>query len=181
MKDCEEKYGLSYRFVQEKDAEFILRLRTDEKLSRYVHPTPNDIELQREYIKKYKQKEAEGKEYYFIFFYQDNPAGVARVYHVEENSFTFGSWLFIQNLPYWIPIAGAIIAREFAFETLGKSLELEVDGMHEQNKGVISFSKLLGMTINGEKMEEKGRYLTGELRRDDFITNKQKVIRTFPK
>jgi hypothetical protein len=34
-----DRYGLHVRLVREEDAEFILSLRTDPKLSRFIHPT----------------------------------------------------------------------------------------------------------------------------------------------
>ena len=62
-----EKYGLKARLVEEQDAAFILSLRTDPKLSRFLHPTENDEEKQRAYIRGYKEREKQGKDYYFIF------------------------------------------------------------------------------------------------------------------
>ena len=61
-----EKYGLKARLVEEQDAAFILSLRTDPKLSRFLHPTENDEEKQRAYIRGYKEREKQGKDYYFI-------------------------------------------------------------------------------------------------------------------
>jgi len=175
-----DRYGLHVRLVREEDAEFILSLRTDPKLSRFIHPTENDEEKQRAYIRGYKEREMQGKDYYFIFFLQREPVGVARIYNVQETTFTFGSWLFKEGLPYWVSIAGAIIARECAFESIGKEKELEVDGMHEDNHGVIAFSKMLGQIIDGYRMDPKGKYLTGYLMKEDFEKNKQRFIRTFP-
>lgn len=174
------KYGLHARLVREDDAAFILSLRTDPKLSRFIHPTENDEEKQRAYIRGYKEREKQGVDYYFLFFLLDNPVGLARIYNVQETTFTFGSWLFKEGLPYWVSIAGAIIAREFAFEELGKEKELEVDGTYEDNKGVISFSKLLGMIFDGYNMDVKGKRITGYLLKKDFEKNKQRFIRTFP-
>ena len=37
-----EKYGLEVRFVEEKDAQFILGLRTDSRLGRYISETSLD-------------------------------------------------------------------------------------------------------------------------------------------
>lgn len=175
-----DRYGLHVRFVREKDAEFILSLRTDPKLSRFIHPTENDDEKQRAYIRCYKEREKQGMDYYFIFFLQGEPVGLARIYNVQGDTFTFGSWLFKEGLPYWVSIAGAIIAREFAFEELGKEKEVEADGTHEDNKGVISFSRMLGMNFDGFKMDDKGKYLTGYMLKGDFEKNKQRFIRTFP-
>lgn len=174
------KYGLYARLVREEDAEFILSLRTDPKLSRFLHYTEKDEEKQRAYIRGYKEREIQGVDYYFIFFWQDNPVGLARIYNIQEETFTFGSWLFKDGLPYWVPIAGAIITREFAFEELGKGKELEVDGTYEDNKGVISFSKLLGMIFDGYNMDVKGKRITGYMLKEDFEKNKQRFIRTFP-
>lgn len=175
-----DRYGLHVRLVREEDAAFILSLRTDPKLSRFIHPTENNEEKQRAYIRGYKEREIQGKDYYFIFFLRDEPVGLARIYNVRETSFTFGSWLFKEGLPYWVSIAGAIIAREFAFEDLGKEKEIEADGTHEDNKGVISFSRMLGMNFDNYKMDKKGKYLTGYLLKEDFEKNKQRFIRTFP-
>ena len=175
-----EKYGLSARFVTEDDAAFVLLLRTDPKLSRFIHPTENDEEKQRAYIRGYKEREMQGSDYYFIFFLRAEPVGLARIYNIQETTFTFGSWLFKEGLPYWVSIAGAIIAREFAFEGLGKEKEVEADGTHEDNKGVISFSRMLGMNFDSFKMDEKGKYLTGYMLKEDFEKNKQRFIRTFP-
>ena len=175
-----DRYGLYVRLVRENDAAFILSLRTDPKLSRFIHPTENNEEKQRVYIQVYKEREKLGIDYYFIFFLQGEPVGVARIYNIQETTFTFGSWLFKEGLPYWVSIAGAIIAREFAFEKLGKEKEIEADGTHEDNKGVISFSRMLGMTFDSFKMDDKGKYLTGYMLKEDFEKNKQRFIRTFP-
>lgn len=174
------KYGLTARFVEEYDASFILQLRTNERLSKFIHFTENNLEKQIQYIRNYKIREIKGEDYYFIFIYQDEQVGLARIYNVGEESFTFGSWLFKEKLPFWVPIAGAIIAREYAFEELGKVKEVDVDGTHEDNKGVLLFSRRLGMNYDGYKTDVKGKYLTGYMLKDDFENNKQQFIRTFP-
>lgn len=175
-----EKYGICVRLVQECDAEFIIRLRTDSRLSRFIHDTPFDIEKQVAWIRQYKVREHDGTDYYFLFLYEEKPVGVCRIYHITEDAFTFGSWIFLQGLPFWIPIAGAIIGREIGFETLGKTKELEIDGTHILNSGVISFSRQLGMNITGERQDNKGIYLTGILLREEFEKNKTKFINKFP-
>lgn len=175
-----DRYGLRMRLVREEDAEFILSLRTNPKLSKFIHPTENDLVKQCAYINNYRLKESLGVDYYFIFFLHAEPVGVARIYNIEDTTFTFGSWVFKEGLPYWVSIAGAIISREIAFETLGKAKELEVDGTHEDNKGVISFSRMLGMDFNDYKMDTKGKYLIGFMLKEDFENNKQRFIRTFP-
>ena len=63
-----EKYGLQLRFVNEDDAEFIIKLRTDPKLGKFIHSTSSDIEEQKKWIRAYKKREQAGTDYYFIFF-----------------------------------------------------------------------------------------------------------------
>ena len=62
-----ESYDIHTRLVNEDDAEFIIDLRTDKDLSRYIHDTSPDLDNQIQWIREYKKREAEGKEYYFIY------------------------------------------------------------------------------------------------------------------
>ena len=61
-----DRYGLHVRLVREEDAEFIVRLRTNEHNSRYIHDTVADVEQQKVWLRTYKQRELEGKEYYVL-------------------------------------------------------------------------------------------------------------------
>lgn len=87
------KYGLTVRLVREEDAPFILELRTNKKLSKYLHETDNDLNKQIEWIREYKKREEDGKDYYFIYFSKENPIGVNRIYNITENNSTGGSWI----------------------------------------------------------------------------------------
>ena len=60
----QQKYNLNFRFVVEEDAEFILSLRNDIKLSKFISPTSSSISDQVNWIKEYKKKEKVRK--YFI-------------------------------------------------------------------------------------------------------------------
>lgn len=52
-----ERYGLYVRLVLEDDAEFINSLRRDLKLSRFISPTEDNVDIQKEWIRNYKQRE----------------------------------------------------------------------------------------------------------------------------
>ena len=58
-----DRYGLHVRLVREEDAEFIVKLRTDPKLGRYIHATDNNVEKQRKWIRDYKKRENDGIQY----------------------------------------------------------------------------------------------------------------------
>lgn len=87
------KYGLTVRLVREEDAAFIVKLRTNKKLSRFIHETDDDVEKQKEWIREYKKREIEGKDYYFIYFSGNRPVGVNRIYNITDESSTGGSWV----------------------------------------------------------------------------------------
>lgn len=170
-----EKYGLQLRFVNENDAEFIVKLRTNPKLGRFIHSTSSDIELQKKWIREYKQRESEGKDYYFIFFKGGQPVGLNRLYHIEEDRFTSGSWICLPNTETACVVASSLIPRIIAFEILGKQMEFGVEGCHEDNKKVIKFNQMIGLKIKGTRMEEKGKYYTFNLTKEDFYKSKERL------
>lgn len=106
------KYGLTCRLVREEDASFILELRTDSKLSKYVHAVKNDLQGQIDWIREYKQREARGEDYYFIYFSNDKPIGVNRIYNITESSSTGGSWICRKDASVEESIATSFISTE---------------------------------------------------------------------
>ena len=90
-----DRYGLHVRLVREEDAEFILSLRNNPELNQYIHPTDNDVEKQRQWIREYIEREKKGLEYYFIYSMNDELFGVDRVYRINkyDDSYTWGSWI----------------------------------------------------------------------------------------
>jgi hypothetical protein len=172
-----EKYGLFSRLVNEEDAEFIVKLRTDPKLGRFIHPTSPDINKQREWIREYKNRESEGKEYYFIFLKAGHPVGLNRLYHLEEDRFTSGSWVFAPDAPFEYAIASALIVRTIAFDILGKELEFGVEGCHVDNKKVVKFNLMIGLKIKGKRIEEGEEFYTFNLTKADYEIRKPKIER----
>jgi len=165
-----EKYGLQLRFVNEDDAEFILKLRTDLKLSKFIHKTSSDIEKQKEWIRNYKKREANGEDYYFIFHKNGVPVGLNRIYWIKEDSFTTGSWVFDPHAPFECAIQSALIVRIIGFDILGKKIENGIDGVHKDNVKVIKFNRMLGLDLKPE-----GDILTGSLKKEVFEKTKIKI------
>lgn len=171
-----EQYGVKVRLVNEDDAEFIVRLRTDPSLGRFIHDTSSDVDLQVEWIHAYKEREAEGLEYYFIFYKDGKPFGVNRLYHMErEDRFTSGSWICLPGTDMNSVVASSLIPRIIAFEVLGREMEFGVEGCHEDNKKVIKFNEMVGLKIKGTRMDAKGKYYTFNLLKEDFYKNKQRL------
>ena len=175
------KYGLTIRLVEECDAKFIVGLRNDPVKSLYLSVTSPNIEDQIRWIAKYKQRESQGIDYFFIFFYNDKPAGVNRLYNIEENHFVHGSWLFSNDVPPYCSLAAAVIARQIAFETLGLDIEIDTDGIHKDNIGVLQFAKFMGHLFEGSRINEQGEFLTSTLSKENFYKNLPKILKLFPK
>jgi len=118
-----ERYGLQVRLVEEEDAEFIVSLRTDPRLSKHLHATPSDIEQQKQWIRDYKLREEQGLDYYFLFSIHGQPQGLARIYDITEDTFTQGSWIFSPEAALGASVLGNIISSEIGFDFLEKKVE----------------------------------------------------------
>lgn len=167
-----ERYGLKVRLVHEEDAEFIVRLRTDERNARFIHATDASVEKQEEWIRKYKVREAKGEDYYFIFYAQEQPVGLIRIYDIDyvAKKATAGSWVCVPDLPMQIPISVLIICREILFDTLG--MEKDCFDVRKGNKHVQRVHKMMGAEIVAE--DDLNYYF--ELPREVFEEKKHEII-----
>lgn len=169
-----KRYGLDVRFVTEDDAQFIVELRTDEKLSRYLNKTTPDINAQKEWTKEYKKREAEGTDYYFVFEKPLGvPIGVCRIYNITETDFTIGSWLFSPKAPVGAAILADIITREIAFDLMPqKRLLFDV---RNENSNVLRYQHTYKPTVL--KVTDVDTFF--ELSKENFDKYKQLHLRMF--
>lgn len=165
-----ERYGLNVRLVEEKDAGFILSLRTNPKLSRYIHNTDDSLDKQREWIREYKKREFEGKDYYFIYYYGGKPIGVNRIYDIHDRWATGGSWVCIPGCDPQQSIATSMILREIMFEIL--NLEEDRFDVRKGNRMVIKAHKMFGAHVTGESDEDY--YFS--LSKNSYFNNRQRFI-----
>ena len=144
------KYDCYYRLVELEDAEFILSLRNDEKLSKYLSKTSSELEDQINWLKEYKKREAQGLDFYIISMSSDNKIryGLNRIYDITSDSFEFGSWLYGPDAPKDKAILGDLFTHAIAFE----SLEFKICTMSTQknNKRVLRYTKSFNPTLVGE-------------------------------
>lgn len=110
-------YGktLVLRNAMESDAEFILSLRRDEKKSRYLSATPDDVSLQKNWLKKYSIIDDQA---YFIIVFNDIDIGTVRIYDRIEKDFSWGSWIIASNAPNHAGIESALILYAYALDFL---------------------------------------------------------------
>jgi hypothetical protein len=165
-----ERYGLQVRLVTENDAQFIVDLRTDSRLSKHISITSSDIGKQQQWIQNYKQREEEGEEYYFIIQLDGVPIGTYRLYNIEGDRFTSGSWLFSSESPTGASILGALLCKEIAYNELG--LKRDFGDTRKDNKRVLRHNMTFEPVIVGE--DELNLYF--ETPKENFERIKVKYI-----
>jgi RimJ/RimL family protein N-acetyltransferase len=144
-------YGknINLRTVEIDDAEFVFNMRQNQNRAKYLTKITGTVESQREWIKNYKQREKEGKEYYFVIESKDGEKlGLVRMYDFRDDSFCWGSWIIKEDAPKTTAIESALQIYEFGFFTLGfKRSHFDV---RKGNDRVIAFHLRFGAKIVGE-------------------------------
>lgn len=136
---------LIFRNANENDAEFILSLRTDERKSRYLSVTSNDIAAQRIWLEKYKNSTSEA---YFIIEYDSDPIGTVRLYDPQQDSFCWGSWILKDSRPHQAAMESALIVYTYAIEILGfRASHFDV---RKENERVWQFHERFGAVRTSE-------------------------------
>lgn len=158
--------NINIREVTLDDAEFILSLRCDEKKSRFLHKTEYDLEKQKEYIENYFKKD---NEYYLIIENKENkPIGTYRIYDIEKENFTIGSWLMIKGASAQETLEGDYLVRNFAFKKT-KLDKIKFD-VRKENTKVVRYHKLTGSKIISETALD---YIF-ECKKEDYLKNMEK-------
>lgn len=167
-------YDFQMRLVDESDAEFIIALRMDPILSKHLSKTPNEISAQREWIKRYKIREAEKKEFYFVSeSYSGEKYGLTRIYNFKFDRFELGSWIFKKNIDEMISIRADIATRDFAFFHLG--FEKCLFAVAKDNKSVLKYHEMFGPVIEKQDRNE----IKFRLDKSTYLNGRQKLIKIF--
>lgn len=132
---------VALRSVEENDAEFILNLRLDKNNIKFLSPTENNLEKQKDWI--HSQKEREG-DYYFLYEdFEGNPQGVISIYHIHDNEGEIGRQVGLLNSLY--NMEAEYLAMKFAFEHLNL---IKIFGTtYLSNSNIYNKSIKLGLNI----------------------------------
>lgn len=104
-----------------KDAKFILKLRMNENLNKYLSQTGASLEGQKQWLRNYKLRQKQGLEYYFkVCDKSDNDIGFIRLYNVDNKNkvCTFGSFILKEDRPKLAAIESMVCIIKFAFYDL---------------------------------------------------------------
>lgn len=165
--------GLSVRLVNEDDADFILSLRTNAHLARFIHQTDENKDIQIEWIRQYKKREQEGREYYFIYSHNNHPVGLNRIYNIFEYYGTIGSWICSPENDTEISLATYILMFDLMFNHI--KLDITIFDVRKENKHVWKLHKMLGAMIVGES--DIDYYFT--LNKATYYKNRENIVKIF--
>lgn len=143
---------ISLRLAEIDDAEFIFKLRVNDKLNQHISSFDGDVNSQKEWLNNYKEREKRGDEYYYIITRNDTglSIGTVRLYDFINNneSFCWGSWILNEDKTRSSAIESALLVYEIAFNKLGfKNCHFDV---RKNNDRVIDFHIKSGAEIKNE-------------------------------
>lgn len=165
-----DRYGLHVRLVQVKDARFILDLRTNPILSKHLHVVNNNLKEQEDWIAAYKLREQQGVDYYFIYEKDNEPIGVNRLYNIESNQATAGSWICKPGIDEILPIYTIVLLRDIMFEVL--NLDVDNFDVRKGNKKVQKCHELFG----AQKYDEDIENIYYKLTKEDYLKHRNKIL-----
>jgi RimJ/RimL family protein N-acetyltransferase len=130
---------VNLRVASPSDAEFILELRLNPALNRFIGKTDPDVENQRNWIDASYEKTTE-----FHFIIEDKegiPYGTIAIYDIdyEKGVAEWGRWILKTGSPAYFTIESNLLAFYVAFDMLG--LKKLVGGANNENKKVVAFHK----------------------------------------
>lgn len=145
-----EGVRLALRLVEPAEADYIHGLRTNHAYNTYLSSVSGTAEDQRAWIERYKTREAEGLEYYYVIERPSDgfPFGTVRLYNIEAESFTWGSWILDANKPAKAALESAVLSFGIGFELLRKKRAL-ID-VRRDNARALNFYRRFGMQETGE-------------------------------
>lgn len=136
--------NLVLRLIEPEDAEYVHGLRTNPRYNTHLSAVSGTAKDQRRWIEAYKDREAAGQEYYYVIERKDGTrCGLVRLYDIEAEHFTWGSWILDESKPPKAALESAVLSFGVGFEDLGCKIA-HVD-VRIQNKHAEAFYRRLGM------------------------------------
>ncbi len=146
---------IKMRLASEADAEFILSLRQDSSLSKYISPTDISIEQQKKWLENYKIREKLELEYYFIVENLESiPVGTVRIYNInyEKRECVWGSFILSVNRPDKSSYEVIELSIEFIKNHL-KLKKVNLDVRKNNSKAIYVYEKMGFIRTKEDEMD----------------------------
>lgn len=158
------------RAVNEDDAEFILNIRQDPALTKYLPRLDIPVDAQKEWIKS--QIKRKGDYYFIVISHSDGPIGTIRVYNINGKSGETGS-LAIRGKSFE-NIEAKLLCDTFAFNTLNLTITHNI--IKKENLIIKKLAEEFGTIWIEEKEDESGQiWLIGENTKERFYNHSVKI------
>lgn len=170
-KVIEGKFAI-LRAVRPEDADFILALRNNKEISKYLPPLRVTVEQQQAWISKQRN---DNDSYYFIILDKaEKKLGTISVYNITDRHAEVGRFCSIGESV--INMEAALLHNEFVFDILNLAyLDIWV---YKGNQPVLSLNQGFGCKWEGESTDERGEpFLFGKLTKENFIKKSIKIKR----
>jgi hypothetical protein len=136
--------GLRLRLIEPGDASYVFGLRTDPRYNIHLSPVTGSVDGQRAWIKRYKARETNGSELYYVAerLSDNQRCGVVRLYDIQDDRFTWGSWILDENKPEKAALDCAVLIYDVAFKKLNKKRSLF--DVRKDNSHTLAFHRRFG-------------------------------------
>ncbi|WP_419740697.1 GNAT family N-acetyltransferase [Ruegeria sp.] len=136
--------NLRLRLITPADAPYVYALRTNPHYNRHLSPVTGTVADQRQWIEGYKAEEAQCRQLYYVIERHDGTrCGLVRLYKIEKDRFTWGSWILDANKPRKAALESAFLSFGIGFDHLGLGIakvDVRVENTHAE-----AFYRRLGM------------------------------------
>lgn len=137
--------NLTLRLIEPEDASYVHSLRTNPLYNSHLSRVTGTVDDQQQWIRGYKAREAARQELYYVIERKDGiRCGLVRLYNIEADSFTWGSWILDENKPRKAALESAVLSFGLGFDTLQRPSAI-VD-VRVENTHATAFYRRLGMT-----------------------------------
>lgn len=112
--------NLALRLIRPEDAGYVHALRRDPAYNRHLSEVRGTVDDQRRWIEAYKEREASLHELYYVIERRDGTrCGLVRLYDIDAERFTWGSWILDGNKPPKAALESAVLVYSIGFDCLG--------------------------------------------------------------
>jgi len=140
--------NLILRLIEPEDAAYVYSLRSNPAYSTYLSTVTGTVDDQRLWIEGYKSREAQGQEFYYVIERKDGTrCGLVRLYDIEAENFTWGSWILDENKPRKAALESAVLIYQIGF--LGHNLDSAIFEVLNENSHTLAFHRRFGALETG--------------------------------
>jgi len=156
--------NVDLRSIEVKDAPFVLSLRLNPNLNKYISRVEDDLQKQGQWIRNAMQNK---QEWYFIVQNKNlESVGTIRIYDIKEDSFCWGSWIIIPEARKYATLESIVLLYQHAFFDL-RFNDTRFD-VRKDNTKALNFYLRFGAVIVDESDIDFFMTYT----KDDFVTRR---------